>query len=274
MSHEDEHFDNEAVVRPGRPALMIQDGDFGAFPAEWEHLEAKRDLLKSVIPSIGRLEIAATNRSVGTAFLAGPGILMTNRHVLENFADPVGDEWRIRPGVTVRIDFREEHERTTPSELLVEGVIGVHAKYDLALLRVPATLDHIAKVLFLRSTEPEPPIRGREVVVIGYPDFDSTATPDQLTGVFQDILGVKRLQPGKITGPQQHDGHPIFGHDCSTLGGNSGSCVIDVETGHVLGLHFGGTTAGGNLAVPLWKVSKDALLKNLNWTKRRRAAHS
>ncbi|HYC88701.1 MAG TPA: serine protease [Thermoanaerobaculia bacterium] len=274
MSHEDEHFDNEAVVRPGRPALMIQDGDFGALPEEWAHLEAKRELFKSIIPSIGRLEIAETNRPVGTAFLAGRGILMTNRHVLESFADPVGDEWRIRPNVTVRVDFREEHGGTTPSELLVEGVIGVHGKYDLALLRVPATLDHIAKVLFLRGSEPEEPIKGREVVVIGYPDFDFTATPEQVTGVFQNVLGVKRLQPGKITGPRQHNNQPIFGHDCSTLGGNSGSCVLDVETGHVLGLHFGGTTTGGNMAVPMWKVARDPLLKDLQWVRKQRAART
>jgi V8-like Glu-specific endopeptidase len=29
-------------------------------------------------------------------------------------------------------------------------------------------------------------------------------------------------------------------HDSSTLGGNSGSAVIDTETGEVLALHFGG----------------------------------
>jgi hypothetical protein len=102
------------------------------------------------------------------------------------------------------------------------------------------------------------------VVVIGYPDRDDTATDEQVTGVFQNVLGVKRLQPGRITSLRQLDGKLLFGHDCSTLGGNSGSCVIDLETGRVLGLHIGGTPVA-NLAVPLWKVAGEAWLRDLSW---------
>lgn len=270
----------EAVVRiSGRPALLVQDGDFGVPPPEWEQLNAKRELLKAIFPSIGRLEIAETNRSCGTAFLVGDGVLMTNKHVLDQFAEPDGTDWRIRPRTTVRIDYREEHERPTPSELHVAGVLGVHSKYDLALLRVEASDD--PKPLVLATTEPSP-VRDRDVVVIGYPDLDQTATDAQVTVVFDDVLGVKRLQPGKTKGLR---GNPmVLGHDCSTLGGNSGSCMIDLETGHVIALHYGGTTVS-NLAVPLWTLTDDSLLRrfDLNWAdetvpspggRRRRAARS
>jgi V8-like Glu-specific endopeptidase len=53
----------------------------------------------------------------------------------------------------------------------------------------------------------------------------------------------------------------LFTHDCSTLGGNSGSCVIDLESNRVLGLHFKGRYLEANWAVALWKLADDPLLK-------------
>ena len=32
----------------------------------------------------------------------------------------------------------------------------------------------------------------------------------------------------------------VFTHDATTLGGNSGSVVVDLATGNAVGLHFGG----------------------------------
>ena len=39
-------------------------------------------------------------------------------------------------------------------------------------------------------------------------------------------------------------------HDCSTLGGNSGSVVLDLATGQAVGLHFAGRFLEANYAVP------------------------
>ncbi|HEX6087272.1 MAG TPA: serine protease [Thermoanaerobaculia bacterium] len=262
MNGEDDDGDLH-VVAGNNPALLIQDGDFGTLPQEWAHLETSRPLFKRMIPSVGRLEMGVRT-SVGTAFVAGVGILMTNRHVIENFARPVGDEWEFNPGVTsVRVDFGGEHDRTTASELPVEAIIGVDAQYDLALLRIPAETDFIVKALPLQRDEPDS-IVGRELVAIGYPDRDNAIPDDVLQRTFGNIFGVKRLQPGKITALRSHNGVSVFSHDCSTTGGSSGSCMIDVASGKVLALHFGG---GGtvNLTVPLWKVAHRPFLKSLNW---------
>jgi endonuclease G, mitochondrial len=68
------------------------------------------------------------------------------------------------------------------------------------------------------------------------------------------VYSVKRLAPGKIN---QRASVESFGknvsattHDSSTLGGNSGSAVIDVSTGNVVGLHFAGVYLDSNYAVP------------------------
>ena len=52
------------------------------------------------------------------------------------------------------------------------------------------------------------------------------------------------------------------------LGGNSGSCVIDLQTRKVIGLHFGGRYQESNFAVMLAKPIDDPLLR-----KRRLISH-
>ena len=51
-------------------------------------------------------------------------------------------------------------------------------------------------------------------------------------------------------------------HDCSTLGGNSGSTLIDVEAETVLGLHFEGYYLVANYAVPSWQLAANRRLRD------------
>jgi S1-C subfamily serine protease len=250
--NDDANFPLETIVS-GQPVLLVQDGDFGQPPAEWEVLNAKREMLKGIFSSVGRLGLD-NGAFIGTAFLVGDGVLMTNRHVLEGITRLQGAKLVFKPGVSMRVDYREKHESTTPGAVVSE-VLGVHRQYDLALLRVDMT--DAPPVLTVASVQPGN-VRG-EVAVVGYPAFDVDEPADLQNEIFQGIFGVKRLQPGKARGLR---GNPVvFGHDCSTLGGNSGSCVIDLETGHVIGLHFGGTATTGNQAVPLWNLVNDSPLK-------------
>ena len=93
---------------------------------------------------------------------------------------------------------------------------------------------------------------------MGYPAWDGRRNdPAEMRKIFGEIFEVKRLQPGEMTGLTGK----VFKHDCSTLGGNSGSCVVDLETHQVLGLHFGGRYLEGNTAVALWTLTGDPLLK-------------
>jgi endonuclease G len=47
-------------------------------------------------------------------------------------------------------------------------------------------------------------------------------------------------------------------HDASTLGGNSGSAIIDVDTGDVVALHFAGEYLKANYAIPMYELARDA----------------
>lgn len=52
-------------------------------------------------------------------------------------------------------------------------------------------------------------------------------------------------------------------HDSSTLGGNSGSAIIDVRTGEVIGLHFAGLYLRANYAVPTYELARDRRVAGL-----------
>ena len=259
----------EAIVHLfGRPALLVQDGDFAAPPEEWKHLEGKRAMLKSILPSVGRVDLENhhTFPWCGTAFLVGDGILMTNRHVAAVFSSLQGKEWKFEPGVKAKVDYREEYQRDKSNEFKIDKVLGVHPQYDLALLSVAMKRGKTKgpAALTLSAKQPKS-TRDADVAVIGYPAFDSRNGRTEQIDIFKNIFNVKRLQPGKSTGLKETP--KILGHDCSTLGGNSGSCVVDLENGNVIGLHFGGQYLKGNVSVPLWTLAKDTFFKKfkVNW---------
>ncbi len=66
-----------------------------------------------------------------------------------------------------------------------------------------------------------------------------------MSRIFENIYNVKRLHPGEVMAVSEH----FFNHDCSTLGGNSGSPVVDFNTGEAVGIHFAGSFEVANWAV-------------------------
>jgi hypothetical protein len=261
---EEELFGLEAIVLlEGRPAILIQEGDFLPPPHEWWRLTDRRAPIREVIARSGRVEVNGhvSLDWLGTAFLVGPTTLMTNRHVAREFCSRAGDGWTFRPGVTTRIDFLEELGSTSALEFEITETIGVHDQHDLALLRVEmASSDGqvLPDPLPVAATAPAD-LFERDVYVVGYPAWDSRRNePESIRRLFADIYNVKRLQPGRAVG--YSTAYSAIEHDCSTLGGNSGSPVVDLETHQVIGLHFGGRYGVGNYAVALWMLADDPLL--------------
>jgi hypothetical protein len=252
------------ILLEGRPAILIQDGDFRTPPHEWSRLTQCRDRVREVIARSGRVEVEGhlDYEWVGTASLVAPTTLMTNRHVAQEFCARVGPAWTFRQGMTSRIDFLGELGSTTSVEFEITDVIGLHEKHDLALLRVQSVSPDgrvLPDPLSVAASEPRD-LLGRDVYVVGYPALDSRRNePEQLRQIFAEVYDVKRLQPGRTVGYSTM--YSAIEHDCSTLGGNSGSPVVDLETHQVIGLHFGGRFGVGNYAVPLWTLAGDPLLR-------------
>jgi hypothetical protein len=187
---------------------------------------------------------------------------MTNRHVAEVFCQ-MGQrrKWRFKAGMTGRIDYVEEVGSTESAEFAFRSVIGIHEVLDMALFRVRVTSDSGAmppEPLSLASSFAGVQ-EGRQVYTVGYPAWDGRRNdPLDMLQIFANVFNVKRLQPGVIC--DVFDQRHILEHDCSTLGGNSGSCIIDLETKEVVGLHYGGRYMEGNYGVALWQITDDPLL--------------
>jgi hypothetical protein len=252
------------ILLEGRPAILIQEGDFGDPPSGWARLAEHRERIREVIARAGRIEVHGHLNLdwLGTAFLVAPGTLMTNRHVAREVCLRDGERWTFRPGVTTRVDFLKELGRGAALEFEITEAIGIHEDHDLALLAVrDVSLDgrSLPDPLGVAAREPAD-LLDRDVYVVGYPALDTRRNePAPIRRIFADVFDVKRLQPGKAVGYSTE--YSAIQHDCSTLGGNSGSPVVDLESHQVIGLHFGGRYGVGNYAVPLWKLVDDPLLR-------------
>ncbi|MEI9423445.1 DNA/RNA non-specific endonuclease [Mesorhizobium sp. Cs1299R1N1] len=261
-----ERYHLEAIIIPDkRPAIDIVRGDFTTRHPDWLFLNDTdvKGRLKALFPSIGRIELPnhPTAPYGGTGFVVGPNLLMTNRHVAEIFASGMGrNGLKFVAGLEAGIDFLKERGSTEAAYLRVVRVTMIHPHWDMALLIVDG-LPSNRSPLRLSTTDPET-LRGRDVVVVGYPTFDVRNPAGVQNDVFAGVYGIKRLQPGKLKGiapVEAYYGRVVDAglHDSSTLGGNSGSCVIDPRTGEVVGLHFGGVYAVTNYYVPAGALAQD-----------------
>jgi len=240
-----------------RPAYFIAN-DRIVVDGDYDHLDvltANKQALEAVATGVGRVDLIRhpTLPYAGTGWLIDDDIVVTNRHVAETFAEAswagghtfargVFDEpMEARVDTIRQIDADDVGERTVE----VTGILYVAGprEPDIAFLRVVPRPD-LPKLDL--STTPVAP--GLPVAAIGYPAWDGGRNdPDLMERLFKGVYNVKRFSPGLVhrTG---HDDILVLG-DYTSLGGNSGSAVVDLATGKVVGLHFAGVFRDTNYAV-------------------------
>jgi endonuclease G len=261
----EDHAQLEAIIFEDiRPAIDVVDGAFTVTHPLWTQLstDAKiRKRIEAAIPLVGRIELPGNTRIPygGTGFVVGPDLVMTNRHVAELFAEGLGDRrLSFKTGATAGIDLKREHDRPVGMVLSVRKVVMIHPYWDMALLAVDGL--PAGKPLTLGLADARD-LSGRDIFIVGYPAFDPRNPASVQNDVFEGRYGVKKLQPGQLQGGIDTSSFgklvPAATHDVSTLGGNSGSAMFDLETGEVLGLHFGGRYHERNYAVPAAALSRD-----------------
>lgn len=260
-----ERLSLETIVRPlARPVLAIRDNRttiefLGPDSEIWRsRIEEATPILDRIIPAVGRVEV--TNHPdftwLGTGWLIANDIIVTNRHVAQEFGRRGTNGFTFRAGVnggpmTSRVDFLEEDQRFNSLEYAVSSILYIASPFepDVAFLRLirPQTSRPLPQPIALADA-----ITGDETIAtIGYPARDSRV-PDQdlVLRIFGDVYEKKRLAPGKIITVDSDE----LQHDCSTLGGNSGSPAVDLNTGRAIGLHFSGLFLQANFAVPAPRV--------------------
>jgi hypothetical protein len=243
--------------------------------------------VRQVCRSVGRVDdpspMAKPLGYQGTAWMLAEGLVVTNFHVLQAIA-PGGTresgrfQGRLNTGVAVHFGHEVGNdlpERRFPIRRVVS--VGREGAADHTHPEV-SSLDFDGLDLAVLELEPVPgrpfpsPCRvaraedkstkgrmataGHEVYLVGYPGASRSTTPDLFAKIFAGVKSFKRLAPGQILAgpgdlPATQDPHGwVLTHDASTLGGNSGSAVVDLEADgkSVLGLHFAGAPLRQNWA--------------------------
>jgi endonuclease G len=189
---------------------------------------------------------------------------MTNRHVAEIFSVPDGSGgWEIMANPftgqpqEISINFAEDHCGSPASFVRVTQIFHIEPEPgpDVALLRVEGELPPALPLQ--EDALAAAGLPNRNVYVAGYPFNDSRNPLWARLEVFGNIYGVKRLAPGQLqelSGQPIGDGNTYLLHDSSTLGGNSGSPIVDLESNRVIGLHFSGSFQEANFAWPMWRI--------------------
>lgn len=275
-----------------RPAFLLRDGLFEPLSSgPWADLRG--DLVQQVARSVCRIDVVMGTGGgvhVGTGFLVGTDqqgrfVVMTNAHVVNEVRMRLG--WPDVPGLELACDFACEADRKEGTLLPLSREYRMHTQHDLALLFLPVVRDteNAGALLPLPIARIAPSlIAGFPIGVLGHPSFNSNLDPFPRLFGFGDLFGVKRFSPGYIRASAQRTWLThlveVVLHDASTLSGSSGSCVLDMKTGQVLGLHFGGWPLASRIvsvdnedivaslfeangAVPLWKSTADTVFQGV-----------
>jgi Trypsin-like peptidase domain len=267
------HSGVEAIIeRFTRPVYLIQDATFAVPPDSFPESEViagklgvGRQSVEGVIPGVGRIDLRNHRLDwVGTAWIVGPDLAVTNRHVAAEFAGARDGHFVFQENfdgskVAATVDWRHEFQRGHESRFRVKEVVWIEPRnsVDVALLRISTESEDgepaPTPIPLMTRDELRAAPPGEWVTVIGYPAFDSRNDAADQQRIFDGNFNVKRLAPGQITFLSDQ---PVLFHDATTLGGNSGSVVFDLSTGKAAALHFGGIQGQRNEAVQAWRLQE------------------
>ena len=278
----DEKIGLEMVVLADgtRPVLFVQDGKVDPLSPDarqWKKaLESLAEKIDGVTQSVGSIRLPGDPPTVvGTGWALARSLIVTNRHVLQGLGsqDAATGEWTLKPGITV--DFAGEFGRPAVKSFDVSGVAFAgpdkivkdtkldFTHLDMAVLRCAVGDDEDFPPALELESDPALLVGKRSIYVMGFPAKRAGDFQHVITDLFKDKLGFKRWAPGLILRapgqPQGDSKHWVAAHDASTLGGNSGSCVVDFgnDGARVVGLHFGGRFRVDNFAHAVAKLKAD-----------------
>lgn len=169
-----------------------------------------------------RFIIPGKGEATCTAFVVGKRLMLTNQHCIEN-ADAAK---------SAVADFNYDRDGSEPTRIRVDCIVATNPDLDYTLIRLiedpPAEIGR----LFFAPSVPAPPDL-LPVFIIQHP----SGLPKHVSIADCHIAGLDKVGVAR-------DVRSDFGHLCDTLGGSSGSPVLDWKTGLIVGLHHFGFLAG------------------------------
>jgi len=199
-----------------------------------------------------RFIVAGEGQATCTAFVVGARLVLTNQHCITN------DQER----ASALVDFNYDHEDSATPGIRVAATVAHDSGLDYALLKLDADPPSGVGRMYFAPTAwkwADPP-NPHALLIVQHP----SGLPKKVSIAECTLAGVDRVG---VTEGDKSD----FGHMCDTLGGSSGSPVMDWESGLVVGLHHFGFVEGShdpvNQAVTHSRILADILKQN-------RAAHA
>lgn len=261
------------ILSRGRPALRVMehsiepiDDDRHPGSGVWrtilnDHEHTLAATASAVAAVMVKDHYAPTPETVvGTAWLLGPDLAITNRHVL--FPDyglrlarrlpghPT--QARLKSDVGVSLDFAYDNGPARPLRYAVDSVVFVsepNDPVDVALLRVkPIAGSPIATPKPLTLSTDANEWDANFVYAVGHPGRMAQVS-DDIAAVFGNPDGRKRVSFGELMDPDPNSGIDLL-YDASTIGGYSGGPASPIGSEGVIGLHYwGGDVKSGNRAI-------------------------
>lgn len=251
-----------------------------------EYLDRLQKELAQLAPNVGMFVQYRVKRdgklqwlqNGATAFAVGGPYVLTNRHVITSYADKgVDGEWHLLKNQHLTVQFPKEYSKcdsptaTIEATVLKVELVGEGEEDDYAVLKIDQDFSHVP------FSDSDQPAEGLEVVAIGYPTKPEPCegrTPTDLhpcTFLTETEINLlfgtpdksvpfpaERISPGNVlynptSGPDK------FSYTASTWGGNSGSPVVSLTDGKIVGLHFQSLNAssenvGYNNAIAIGKL--------------------
>ena len=279
LTPEEEQALHAFVHLVARPALRVHAGAIAGIPDHWKKLSVEMVMVMARIRGVGRVD-TWDGQHTGTAWFVTPSLLLTNKHVVAQLCglDVQGDPgwcskvaaeipkanaaWAADPKQRPMWDPGDAPS-TEPAPGTITKIRAVHADLDMGLLEIDG-VDGADLTLPLSATGPTVS-SNTDVYLAGYPavfpNHNIHPALAKLLFAGAEVSRTKRLSPGQLI--ELVDPMPIAtnrpraSHNGSTLGGSSGSPVIDFDSHRVIALHFSGQYGHANYAVPLWLVKDD-----------------
>ncbi len=217
---------------------------------ELQTLSGPYKILEPVYHATGRIgESSASNTSFGTGVLIAPDLVMTNFHVYFYNENMDG------PDCKYGIEFIAEGGTTASDFYKFDGQPPIKIpEMDMAIFRLEKPVQGRTPMSF--APVPKEKLDQRKIALIGYPDpqeFDH-----QLTDLVEEDaeFGIKRISQGQFFKHEEDTENPYgfevsisedfavtsrihaVPHNASATPGNSGSPIVDMETGEILGVHY------------------------------------
>ncbi len=260
----------EAIVETdgSRPSLLVSDDDTidpnDPSLSFWQQLAGEyEEQINQVASSVGRIDLDANHK--GTGFVVGPNQILTNRHVLQGIAKEESPQnWVFRGAPSLTFDADPEQSRArqyeikrvvTTSDKRVGPSLDFN-KLDFAVLECEVPDGATFPGPLPLESDRDKIVVERPLYTLGYPAKPAPGAYKfkVLLRLFKNKFSVKRFSPGEldtVLGEVDGDDNAtVFTHDTTTLGGNSGSCVVDFGDDGLLvvGLHFAGQRKVENYA--------------------------